>query len=188
LASTPDRVLGFGAATQHGVLVLIAGNEVGLAGGLLQRPMLWAGSPAGPWRSVELPVPAELAPEPGQLSLASAVTCPEAGETCWVAGWARGRPLAWPVTVGSGRMVVGDATVLAGRAPAGANPVALVTLADGLAAVLTNAAEPTLQVVCPGGRRTLPAPPGTAVALTSAGGGLYAVAGGSLWRFDAPRC
>lgn len=189
LASGPDRSLGFAAAAGLGSLALLAGAEVGLAGEVHQQPMLWSGSPTGPWHQAGLPLPAGLEPEPGQPSWATGVACPDAGTTCWVAGWARGRPLAWPVTVGGdGVLTAAEPTVLTGEAPDGAGPQALVAISAGRPAVLTNAADATLQRSCLGGWRTWPAPPGRATALVATEGRLYAVAGDGLWRLDAPRC
>lgn len=188
LSSAADRELGFSAVTQQGGRLVAVGDEVGLTGGLHQLPRVVAGSPSGRWSSAVLPVPDDLPARSGQLSRASGVACPEPDGTCWVSGWVRGRPIAWPVTIGPGSIEVGAATVLPGE-PAEANdPVALVTLAAGRPAVLTGGATPTLQLGCPDGWRSLAAPPGTATAVAATPDGLYAVAGDALWRVPLPTC
>ncbi|MCB0910898.1 MAG: hypothetical protein KDB60_04690 [Propionibacteriaceae bacterium] len=188
LASSPDRELGFSGVDTLGPLVVIAGDELGLAGGLTQSPTAFAGTVTGEWQSVHLPVP-DLPAVGGQLSRATGVACPATGETCWFTGWARGHALAWPVTIAAdGTLAAGTPAALPGDPPSDTDASARVTLADGHPAVLTNAASPTLQYGCPDGWRTLPAPPGVAVALTAAGDALYAVAGDALWRLPTPSC
>jgi hypothetical protein len=185
LASAPDRVLGFAAAAVSGDLVVVAGDELGLAGGLAQVPVVHAGTVAGRWSRASLPLPEP--PAPG-LARATSVACPQPGTACWVAGWGRGRPLAWPVTITAGALTPGEVVALPGEPAGGNDPTALVALADGRPLVLTNAAAPTLQQHCPDGWRTLPAPAGTASALVTTAGAAYAVAAQGLWRLAVPAC
>lgn len=185
LASAPDRVLGFAAATAGGDRVLLAGDELGLAGGLTQVPLVHAGTVAGRWRSASLPLPGPAAPGPAR---ATSVACPERGDTCWVAGWGRGRPLAWPVSLPAGGLTPGPVAALPGDPAGGNDPTALVALSGGRPVVLTNAAAPTAQLHCPDGWRTLPAPAGTATALATAAGAAYAIAERTLWRLAVPPC
>ncbi len=188
LASSPDRELGFSGLSSLGSRLVVAGDELGLAGGLRQSPAAYAGTVDGEWRSAQLPVP-ELPAVSGQLSRATGVACPAADGTCWFTGWALGHPLAWPVTIAAdGALDAGVPVALAGEPASGTDPVALVALAGGLPAVLTNAAAPTLQYGCPDGWRTLAAPPAVATALADAPDALYAVAGDALWRLPTPSC
>ncbi len=189
LISNPDRVLGFGALARSGNLLVVAGDEVGLAGGFSQRPSLWLGSATGPWQQVLLPVPADLPPVAGQLSRATGVACSEPAGTCWVAGWTLGRPVVWSVTIGedgSASDVV--ATELAGTPAPGQDPAAMVTIVAGRPVVSTGATPPGLRLGCPDGWRTLPAPTGPVSALVGSPAGLYLITGDLVERIDAPRC
>ena len=189
LASTPDRELGFGALSGLGSHLVVAGDELGLSGGILQSPAAFTGTVDGPWQTARLPVPDNLPAVAGQLSRATGVACPDSGETCWFAGWVRGHALAWPVTIAAdGTLRPGTPSVLAGEPDSGTDPVALVALVGGHPAVLANASARSLQLGCPDGWHTLPAPPGVATAMTAAPDALYAVAGTSLWRLPAPAC
>lgn len=186
LTSTPDREFSFLAFARLGSRLVVTGDELGLAGGLNQAPAAFVGGVDGGWRELLLPVPSTLERVAGQLSRATSVACPPAGETCWAAGWVRGRPLAWPVAVPSA--TAGEAVVLPGEAPAGTDAAALVTIVAGRPLVLTNAATPTAQVGCPDGWRTLASPTRPVTALAAAGDGVYAVADGRLWRLAVPSC
>jgi len=186
LASSPDREFSFLAFARLVSRLVVTGDELGLAGGLNQAPVAFVGGLDGGWREVLLPVPGDLERVAGQLSRATSVACPPAGETCWAAGWVRGRSLAWTVTVPSA--TAGEAVVLPGDPPAGTDAAALVTIAAGRPLVLTNAAAPTAQLGCPDGWRTLASPTGPVTALTTAGDGVYAVAGGQVWRLPVPSC
>lgn len=188
LASSPDRELGFSGLSSLGSRLVVAGDELGLAGGLRQSPAAFVGSVDGEWRSAQLPVP-DVAAISGQLSRATGVACPATGETCWFAGWVRGHAFAWPVTIAAdGTPGVGAPAALVGEPAPGTDPVVLVTLAGDRPAALTNAATPTLQYGCPNGWRTLAAPPGVASALTAAPDALYVIAGDALWRLPTPSC
>ncbi|HEY3339678.1 MAG TPA: hypothetical protein VGK18_14330 [Propionicimonas sp.] len=188
LVSSPDRVVSFTALDRLGDRLVVAGDELGLSGGLNQQPSVWAGPPGGPWTQALLPVPADLAPVSGQLSRATAVACDD-GAGCWVAGWVRGRPVVWAVGVAEdGKITVGPPTVLEGTPASGADPEALLTLVAGRPVVLTGAAAPTLQLGCPDAWRSLAAPPGKATALTAAASGLYAITSDGVQRLDPPHC
>ena len=188
LVSSPDRVVGFTALGRLGDRLVVAGDELGLAGGLNQQPSVWVGTPEGPWTQKLLPIPAELAPVAGQLSRATSVACDDAAG-CWVTGWVRGRPVVWAVGIAAeGEVTVGQAAVLPGTPAPGVDPEALITLVAGRPVVLTGAAAPTLQLGCPDGWRSLAAPTGTATVLHAAAGGLYAITGDGLQRLDPPRC
>lgn len=185
LASTPDRVLGFGGVATFGDRIVVVGDELGLAGGLRQQPVVFTGTASGDWRQGALPLPDE--PGAGEPSRASGVACSAAG--CWVAGWGRGHPLTWPVAVdASGTASPGPVVVLPGEPDGGNDPTALVALAGGRPVVLTNAASPSTQFRCPDGWRTLPGPPGLASALATTGEWAFAVANGALWRLAVPAC
>ncbi len=188
LVSSPDRVVSFTALDRLGGRLVVAGDELGLAGGLNQQPSVWAGPPGGPWTQAVLPIPADLAPMSGQLSRATSVACDD-GAGCWVAGWVRGRPGVWALGVAEdGKLTVGQPTVLEGAPPSGPDPEALLTLVAGRPVVLTGAATPTLQLGCSDGWRTLDAPPGKATALKATASGLYAVTSDGVQRLDPPRC
>ena len=187
LVSNHDRVVGFSALDRFGDLLVVAGDEVGLAGGLNQRPSVWVGSPSGPWTQALLPVPSDLPPVPGQLSRATSVAC--TGEGCWVAGWVRGRPAVWSVGIGAGRAITAQQpTVLPGTAGASDDPTALVAVVDGRPVVATGADSPGLQLGCPDGWRTLTPPTGSASVLQATTSGLYLISGDRLERLDPPRC
>ncbi|MFT4108813.1 hypothetical protein, partial [Propionicimonas sp.] len=192
LTSSADRELGFGALAQQGERLVVAGDEVGLLGGLNQRPAVFVGSVRGPWTEALLPEPDDLAAVSGQLSRATSIACPATGTTCWAAGWVRGHPVAWPVTTGgattSGETTTGSPITLPGDPAAGTDPVAVATIAAGRPLVFTNAAAPTLQLGCPDGWRDLGAPPAGVSAAAVVEADLYAIAGEDLWRADAPRC
>lgn len=189
LVSNPDRVLGFGALARSGDRLVVAGDEVGLAGGFNQLPALWVGSTTGPWQQVLLPVPADLPRVAGQLSRATGVACSEPAATCWAAGWVRGRPVVWTVQIGSdGSVGEPVAAVLPGTPPPGRDPVALVTLAAGLPVVSTGAAEAELRIGCPGGWRALAPPAGHVSALEGDAAGLYVITEDRVERTDSPRC
>ncbi len=185
LTSSPDREFSFLSFARLGDSLVVAGDELGLAGGLNQSPVAFVGAIRGGWRQVGLPVPGGLTRLPGQLSRATSIACPEEGDTCWTAGWVRGHPLAWPLRVAPA--AAGDATVLPGDPPAG-DAAAVLALAAGRPVVFTNAAAPTVQLGCPDGWRTLPAPAAPVSAAVVAGGGLFAVSGDALWRLAVPTC
>ncbi len=125
---------------------------------------------------------------PGQLSRATSVACND-GTGCWVAGWVRGRPVVWALEIAAdGQVTVRETTVLDGTAPEGADPNAQVAVIGEVPAVLTGAAEPAMQVGCPDGWRSLPAPPGAATVLQAAASGLYAITSSGLHRLDLSRC
>ena len=188
LVSSPDRVVSFTALTRLGDRMVVAGDELGLTGGLNQQPSVWVGAPEGPWMQALLPIPADLPTVPGQLSRATSVACDE-GSGCWVAGWVRGRPVVWAVGVAAdGAITPREPTVLAGTSLSGADPNALLTLVAGRPVVLTGAVAPSLQLRCPNGWRTLAAPAGTATVLQSAASGLYAITTAGVQRLDPPRC
>jgi len=189
LTSSPDRELGFGGLARVGRQLVVAGDELGLAGGLRQTPAAFTGTLDGDWRATQLPVPEELSTTSGQLSRATAVACPDSTGTCWIAGWVRGHPLAWPLAITTdGSPDAAQPAVLSGDPAPDSDPVALVALLNGHPAVLTNAALPTLQLGCADGWRTLVAPPGTTTAVAATPDALYAVAGDVLWRLPAPTC
>jgi len=181
-------VVSFTAFDRLGDRLVVAGDELGLAGGLNQQPSVWVGSPTGPWTQALLPVPADLPPVAGQLSRATSVACDD-GAGCWVAGWVRGRPVVWALDLAAdGAITPGQPSVLDGTPASSADPNALLTLVAGRPVVLTGAETPSLQLGCADGWRTLPAPAGTATVLQSAASGLYAITGDDLQRLDPPRC
>jgi hypothetical protein len=189
LVSTPDRELGFGALARWSGYLVVAGDELGLTGGLDQRPSAFVGAPTGGWRQLTLPLPDGLLPAARQLSRATSVACPEAEGACWMAGWARGRALVWPLSLtADGAASAGAPATLAGDPPADGDPAAVVTLVDGHPAVFTNAASPTLQLGCADGWRSLAAPTPAVTAALATADRLYAVAGGALWVLPAPHC
>ncbi|MGV8908665.1 MAG: hypothetical protein ACOH1Y_06745 [Propionicimonas sp.] len=188
LVSNPDRVVSFGSLDRLGGRLVVTGDQVGLSGGLDQRPSVWAGAPGGPWTQELLPIPADLPPVSGQLSRATSLACAEE-VGCWVAGWVRGRPAVWAVSIGTdGAITVQPPSVLPGAPPTGADPMALVTLVGGRPVVATGAAEPATHLGCPDGWRALSPPTGTVTVLQSAPSGLYVIAGDIVERLDPPRC
>jgi len=98
LASTTTSQLGFGALASTGERLVIAGDEVPLTQPLRQHPLVWVGTPGGAWTRLE---PATAGVEGPGLARAQAVACPVDGDTCWLAGWVRGRLLTWAVTAGA---------------------------------------------------------------------------------------
>jgi hypothetical protein len=186
LRSRPDRVLTFRAASGSGDLVLIAGAETGLAGGVLQQPMLWSGRLAGSWQVLPLELPGQLATATG-LAQATAVTC--GGGDCWAAGWVRGSPVVWQVDLAAGSS---RGNVLPGGGGKATDPLALVALAGDVPVVVADTDPPVTARLCEGQWRTAPAPPGRTTALAAVGDRVYAVAatdgGASLWRADAAGC
>ncbi|MGC3994395.1 MAG: hypothetical protein QM779_09860 [Propionicimonas sp.] len=187
LTSSADRELGFTALAQLGGRLVVAGDEVGLQGGLTQLPAIFVGAVRGPWDEVLLPVPGDLAAVAGQLSRATSISCLGTGSSCWVAGWVRGHPVVWPVTIGDDP-APGAPIVLAGEPAADADPVAVATTSSGRAVVFTNAATPSLYLGCPDAWRNLGTPPAAVSAAVVVGHDLYAVAGDTLWHTDAPTC
>jgi len=179
LTSTTEVQLGFSAAATSGALMVIAGDELLLAGGLEQRPAVWVGS-GDTWRLVDLPT-AGIAGS--GLSLATSVAC--SGGSCWLAGWVRGHPVAWRLDPSSGAAEL--LATLPGDPTAGNDPRALVAVVDGVPVVATNAATPSIQLGCPSGWRSL-ASPGPVSALAASGASVYAIAAGVLNRLDAPSC
>jgi hypothetical protein len=188
LRSFPDRELSFTGLGRLGDRILVVGDELGLAGGLVQQPALFHGTVRGDWTQFLLPLP-DGAGTGGELNRATSVACDDSERTCWVSGWGRGHPLVWPVRFDAHGTATSDAAiVLPGDPPGGNGPVSLVDLAGGHPLVLTNAATPTLQQGCPDGWRESPAPPGSATAMVTADDAVYAVAGGRLWRLAVPGC
>lgn len=188
LTSNQDREVGFGAVTASKGRLVVVGDELGLARGLRQSPLLLTGTVAGSWSQTLLPIPQDLPVVPGQLSGASGIGCGNDG-TCWVAGWVRGHVLVWHVTVGAdGSEGAGAASVLPGMPPDGNGPRTLVTLAGDRPFVLTNAVASTLQVRCGDAWQQYAAPPGVATAFVAMPDALYAVAADALWRFPVPSC
>lgn len=182
LTSGDGRLLGFTALSSTGSELVIVGDQVTLDAGLEQVPALWVGW-AERWRQVTLPVPAELTG--AGLVHATSVACDPT--TCWVAGWVRGRPVAWRVPLDASARV--EATVLSGELPPSGTPAALITLDEGRPVVATNAAAGTVHQLCPTGWRSLPAPPGaTVTALVGHAGALYAVSEGRLWMLATRPC
>jgi hypothetical protein len=188
LMSSPDRELSFTGLGRLDDRIVVVGDELGLAGGLLQQPALFHGTVTGDWTELLLPLPDGMG-KGGELNRATSVACVDGHRTCWVSGWGRGHPLVWPVTFDAdGAATSGPVVALLGDPPAGNGPVSLVTLAGGRPLVLTNAAAPSVQQGCPDGWRELAAPPGRATAVTSATDAVYAVAGDRLWRLAVPGC
>lgn len=189
LSSSPDREFGFSALTVLGNRLLVAGDELGLAGGLTQRPVVFVGGVGRDWQEVALPVPDSIGRVPGQLSRATSVACTPGSRTCWASGWVRGHALAWPVSVPArAAATAADPAVLPGDPPDGNDPTTLLTLVNDRPVVLTNASEPSAQLGCPDGWRSLSAPPVRATAVVAASDALYAVAGERLWRHRVPSC
>lgn len=180
LTSTKDVQLGFSATATSGGRILVAGDEVLLAGGLEQRPVVWVGGVAAGWRLIELPTGGLSG---SGLSRATSIACGDA--SCWVAGWVRGHPVGWSLDVATGTPSL--LAVLPGEPPPGNDPHALVAVVSGVPVVATNAATPSVQLACPSGWRAFPSP-GQVSALAVAGDQLYAIADGSLTRLDAPSC
>jgi hypothetical protein len=180
LTSTVDVQLGFGGAAVSGERILIAGDELLLARGLAQRPVVWVGDPAGSWRRIELPIGGIAG---SGLSRATSIACGDT--TCWLSGWVRGHPVGWSVDVATGTPSL--LAVLPGDPPAGNDPRALITVVSGAPVVATNAATPSVQLACPEGWRPLPSP-GRVSALVATGRTLYAIADGALYRVDPPSC
>lgn len=185
LVSGPDRVLSFRAAAASGRTILIAGAEIGLAGGVRQSPVAWLGSVAGPWRTVQLPLPDEPGSATGLAQASSAACGSGEGSPCWVAGWVRGQPVVWEVDPVA---ATAQATLLPGAGGSGTDPTSVVGLLGTVPVVLTNADEPALAWRCGGSWRTAAAPAGDASALASLGQRLYAVTGEAdgrrLWQTE----
>ncbi len=183
LASGPDRVLTFRAATAVGDTVLIAGAETGLAGAVLQSPVLWAGAPEGPWRAIHLIVPDSLATATG-LAQATSVACGTAA--CWVAGWVRGSPVAWQLDLAGDTSVP---AVLPGAGGSPTDPLAVLTVAADVPVVATNGEPAVLAWRCADEWRTGPVPAGRTTVLTAIGNRLYAItqtaSGAALWQAGA---
>ncbi len=183
LRSNPDRALTFRAAGSRGDLVLIAGAETGLAGEVLQQPMLWSGRLAGTWRALPLELPEQLATATG-LAQATAVTCGSAD--CWAAGRVRGSPVVWQVDPAAGRS---RGSVLPGGGGKATDPLVLVALAGDTPVVVADTEPPIAAWLCDGQWRTSPAPPGRTTALAAVGDRLYALTtsqvGASLWWVPA---
>ncbi|HET7724285.1 MAG TPA: hypothetical protein VFK68_06575 [Propionibacteriaceae bacterium] len=180
LHSANGVVLGFTAVASAGSLVVLVGDSVRAdATGTVQTPALFVGTVGGSWRRVDLPAPVS---GPG-LRHATSVTCD--ASSCWVAGWASGRPRAWRVSLPDGAVV--QTWTLPGEPPATGDPVAVVAVVDGRPVVATNAAEPALAVMC-AARWTALSAPGPANALAGAGDDAYVVARDRLWRASLPPC
>jgi len=179
LASTTDVQLGFSAAATSGARMLIAGDALLLTGGLDQRPAVWIGT-GDDWRLVELPTSGI---EGTGLSRATSIAC--AADSCWVAGWVRGHPVAWSLDPANGSATL--LATLSGDPPAGNDPHALVTVVAGTPVVATNASTPSVQLGCRSGWRMLPSP-GVVSALAAAGDRLYAVSADRLWELDVSQC
>jgi hypothetical protein len=180
LTSTADVQLGFSSAATSGERTLVAGDELLLANGLEQRPVIWLGGPRDDWRRIELPTGGIAG---SGLSRATSVACGH--DTCWVAGWVRGHPVGWSLDIATATPTL--MAVLPGDPPPGNDPAALIAVVSGRPVVATNAAAPSVQLDCPQGWRALPSP-GRVSALVAVGGQLYAIADGALTRLDAPAC
>ncbi len=182
LRSGKGGILGFTAATGTGDQVVIVGDVVTAdATGTVQTPALFHGTVGGTWTKVDLPVPAPRAPG---LSHATAVACTL--DACWVAGWSGG-PMAWHVSLADDSVLA--TSLLAGDAPNDTDPTALVALAGDRPVVLSNAAAPTIAVLCHATWTTFSAPR-AATAVAAVGSDLYVVAGTTprLWRATLPAC
>ncbi|MGV8848110.1 MAG: hypothetical protein ACOH16_01055 [Propionibacteriaceae bacterium] len=182
LRSGKGGILGFTAATGAGDQVVIVGDVVTAdVTGTVQTPALFHGSPGGTWTRVDLPVPGPR--QPG-VSHATAVACTL--DACWVAGWSGG-PMAWHVSLAGGSVLATSS--LAGGAPQDTDPTALVALVDGRPVVVTNAATPTIAVLCHTMWTTFPVPR-AATAVTAVGSDLYVVAGTTprLRHATVPAC
>ena len=182
LRSGKGGILSFTAATGTGDQVVIVGDVVTAdATGTVQTPALFHGTVGGSWARIDLPVPSPRAPG---LSHATAVACTL--DACWVAGWSGG-PMVWRVSLVDGSVLTTSS--LPGDARSDTDPAPLVALVDGRPVVLTDAAPPTLAVLCHPTWTTFPAPR-AAAALASVGNDLYVVAGTSpyLARVTLPAC
>jgi hypothetical protein len=190
LHSSNGVVLGFTATAAAGSMIVVVGDSVRAdATGTVQTPALFYGTLGGPWRRLDLPVPAS---GPG-LRHATSVACGPghtpaseraAATTCWVAGWA-GQPVVWQVSLPDGLLV--STTALPGEPPETGDPVALAALVAGRPVIATNALTPSLAVLCGTSWKALEAP-GEAAAVAGAGGDAYLVASGRLWRAALPAC
>ena len=180
LHSANGVVLGFTAVAAAGSLLVLVGDSVRAdATGTVQTPALFTGTAAGSWQRVDLPAPGS---GPG-LRHATAVAC-DSG-TCWVVGWASSHPLVWQVSLPDGAVV--QAWTLPGDSPTSGDPVALVGLVAGTPLVATNAAQPTLALLC-GSAWTAMSAPGPATALAGAGSDAYLVAHDRIWKAPLPTC
>jgi hypothetical protein len=185
LTSDASRELGFTGFAALGDRLAIVGDELGLVGGLDQRPALWVGIPGGPWQQLRLPIPDELS-GPG-LTHATSIAC-VGTELCWVAGWAHGRAIVWQVELAdSATPRVSQTSLLPGAAGEGADPIALLTIVDRRPVVAPNAAGSALQLGCANGWRELPGP-GPVRALAATTDRLYAISQDGLWSLAAPTC
>lgn len=180
LTSTAEAQLGFSASATSGDRILITGDELLLANGLEQRPVVWVGGTDGDWLPIELPTGGISG---SGLSRATSIACTDA--TCWVAGWVHGHPVAWSLDVARGTPAL--MAVLPGDAPPGNDPHALVAVVSGVPVVATNAAVPSVQLACPEGRQALPSP-GRVSSLVASGDRLYAIADGALQQRATPSC
>ncbi len=179
LKSASGLVLGFTAVTAVGPTIVIAGDSVQeTASGVVQTPALFVGTLGGDWRRIDLPVPTAST----GLRHATGVAC--AGETCWVAGWAR-NPILWQVSLADG--AVGPTTALLGDVAGADYPSALLTMVDGRPLVVTNAATQSAAVLC-GEEWTRVSAPVKATAIAAQGSDAYLVAGDRLWRTAVPAC
>lgn len=186
LSSSDHRELGFTAFAAIDDRLVIVGDALDLSSGVHQDPMLWVGRPSGSWQQLQLTLPAGLAGT--GLSRATAVSCEAVAARCWVAGWALGHPVVWQVELPEGaEPSVAVGTILPGALPAGADPIARVTITNTGPVVATNAAEPALQFRCSTGWQSQPAP-GPVQALAATNSQLYAISNAGLWRLEPSRC
>jgi hypothetical protein len=179
LSSDTGRELSFTAVATAGDQVVLVGDELLLTPDLPQSAAVWIGRP-GSWQFVRLPTPEGLLGT-GPV-WANSVACESA--TCWVAGWARGRPVAWQLRLPDLTVV---ATSVLDDATSATTAKAVVTISDGHPVVATNGDAPTVVVGCGNSWRSLGSP-GPAQSLAATSTGVYAISAGQL-RFSAtPRC
>lgn len=179
LSSDRGRELSFTAFTKAGDQLALVGDELLLTPDLPQTPTIWLGRP-GDWQQVRLPVPDGITG--AGPSWATAVSCDP--QSCWVAGWAHGRPVAW--RVGLPDLAVTTTALLDGTTT-DTTTKALVTMSDGHPVVATNGDHATVQVGCGASWRSL-GTPGPVQALVATTSGVYAISGGRVRFLPTPHC
>lgn len=179
LSSDSGRELSFTAIATAGEQLALVGDELLLTPDLPQTPTIWVGRP-GAWQQVQLPVPHGVTG--AGPSWATGVACDP--QSCWVAGWARGRPVAWRISLPD---LAVTTTALLDGTTADTTTKARVTISGGHPVVATNADTSAVQVGCGASWRSLGSP-GPVQALVANTTGVYAVSGGRVLFLPTPHC